>query len=375
MLKNLSQWVAGLVSAIVLSCVMSNTALALPFSQISQVIFFGDSLTDSGFNDLWSFPAPLPVGKAPTFTTYHGYTWAQYVAHDIKGFVLPVYPGPNPADTITNNSIYPVPGFVSGTLKGIDYAAAGSTTNSIGNQETWAPSLVQQVSYYMSTTGGVADPNAVYFIWSGANDILALLGGASVPSELQLLMAANTAATNIASEAALLSSKGAKRIVVIALPNLGQTPLISGIATSLNLPTFPATIKTLTFSFNSMLNTALGSVVAQYGTSIIYVDVYDLLDNVISSVEAGQPYVIAGQSFNFVNYTNPACATVSSSIYCPNGTPSGYVFADVLHPTDMAHRVISLEVETLIQNWNTTAPGMNKGIYVIKAKQDKKDVA
>ena len=80
-------------------------------------------------------------------------------------------------------------------------------------------------------------------------------------------------------------------------------------------------------------------------------DVYDLLDNVIAATKAGKPYVVAGQSFLFVNYTTPACGAVPSAIYCPNGAPNNYVFADTIHPTGMAHRLLSLQVETEIQKW------------------------
>jgi outer membrane lipase/esterase len=351
MLKKLLRPIIHAASAVALCCGLANTAEAISFGQISQLYFFGDSLTDSGYNDLWAFPTPLPVGKAPTFTTFGGYTWAQYLARDIKAFTLPIYPGPAPADKITNNSIYPVPGFVSGTLTGINYAAGGSTTNSTGFNETWAPSLHQQVSKYLATAGGVADPNAVYFLWSGANDILTLIaGGGPTPTQLQLLQAASTAATNIGNEAARLSAAGAKRIVVMSLPNIGLTPLIGLLSGS--SPTLPATMKNLTFTFNSMLNTQLGKVISQYNTKILYISVYDLLDNVILATQAGQSYVVAGQSFKFVNYTSPACAAASSAIYCPSSAPTNYVFADVLHPSDMAHRVLSLYVETQMSNWS-----------------------
>lgn len=358
MLKKISQSVRRvsarvtiLASTLILSCGFATTAQALSYSQISQVYFFGDSLTDSGFNDLWAFPTALPTGKAPTFTTFGGYTWAQYVARDIKGFTLPVYPGPTPPDTITNNSIYPVAGFVSGTLRGVDYAAAGSTTNSIGFNETWAPSLIQQVNFYLSTAR-VADPNAVYFLWSGANNILTLLNSTPFPNQAQLLSAASAAANDIANAARILSQAGAKRIVVLALPNLGNTPLIAQTAIAKNLPTLPAQMQTLTFTFNSMLNSSLGSVIKQYGTKILYINVYNLIDQVIAATIAGQPFSVGGQSFQFVNYTSPACSTVTSAIYCPSTAPTNYVFADVLHPTDMAHRVLSLYVETQIQGWS-----------------------
>lgn len=354
-----SQLLALAISAFMaFSLLLPNTANALAFSQISQVYFFGDSLTDSGFNNLWTTEGhpptvpPLPTGKAPTFTTYGGYTWSQYIARDIKGFTLPIYPGPVPADTITNNAIYPVPGFASGTLRGIDYAAGGSTTNSIGVVETWAPSLHQQVAYFLATSGPTLDPNALYFIWSGANDILALLFAAPpLPTQLQLLTAAQNAAINIANEVALLTSRGARRFVVMSLPNLGTTPLVTGLARTTGISTLPASMQTLAFTFNSMLNTALGRVIGQYHPKILYFDTYTLLDNVILATRAGQPYTVAGQSFRFVNYTSPACSEAPSAIYCYPGAPTNYVFADSLHPSDQSHRVLSLSVETAILNW------------------------
>src|SRR5207249_2081903 len=107
-----------------------------------------------------SFPTLTP-GKAPTFTTSGGYTWSQYIARDIKGVVLPVYPGPSPVDTITNNSCCTVTGFSSGILTGFNYAAGGSTTDSVGVTETWAPSLKTQNQTFLSTPGKVIQPNDV----------------------------------------------------------------------------------------------------------------------------------------------------------------------------------------------------------------------
>jgi outer membrane lipase/esterase len=337
-----------LASTAVLCCSLTNTAQALPFNQISQVYFFGDSLSDSGFNNL--FPG-LPVGKAPTFTTFGGHTWSQYVARDIKGFVFPTYPAGVP-DTITNNTTPLIPGTwpVNPILTGVDYAAGGSTTNSTGVGEVWAPSLHTQIAHFLATSPAQLDPKAVYFIWEGANDLLALFSG-PMPTQVQFIAAANTAATNIAGEVAALSARGAKRIVVMSLPNIGYTPLIAGIAAANNIPTLPATMKTVTFTFNSILNQQLGKVISRYGIKVLYVDVYDLLDNVIIATKAGRPYVVGGESFQFVNFTDPACGNVPSAIFCPSGTPTGYLFADTLHPTDMGHRLLSLQVETDILGW------------------------
>lgn len=364
-----------LAGAVALSCGLMNTAQAIPFSSISEVYFFGDSLTDSGYNDYF----PTPSGKAPTFTTYQGYTWSQYIARDIKGFALPassqypylpLSPPFHPIDTITNNTTPPTTNLcpsnicpVSGLLDGVDYACGGSTTNSIGNGLPWAPSLNAQIQQFLSTHQKL-DPRAVYFIWSGANDLLDVLASSSTSPLFQLLLlnAANTASYNIAQEVALLSAHGAKRVVVMSLPNIGYTPLINDLVTDLLAPpSLPGAMKTATFTFNSMLNQQLGKVVAKYGTKILYVDVYDLLDNVILATKAGRPYVVAGQSFMFTNYTTPVCGYTTppapfvvpayvSAIECTH-TSEGYVFADDLHPTDEAHRLLSLAVEQQIRSW------------------------
>lgn len=348
MLKRLKKLAFALAGTVALCGSMS--AQALNFSQIDNIYFFGDSLTDSGFND--NYPTGY-AGKAPTFTTYGGYIYSQYLARDIKGFVLPIYPGPVPADTITNNQVFFGAGdpLVSGTKAGIDYAAGGSTTNSTGNGIP-APSLLQQINFYLATAPERLDPRNLYFIWSGANDLLVLLNNPTLPTQLQLLTAANTAANNIGTAVSELSARGARRIVVMSLPNIGFTPLIQEAAAARNLPTLPADMKTISFAFNSMLNTQLGRVIKRYGTSVLYVDVYDMLDAVIAATKAGRPYVVAGQSFQFVNYNSPACGLGVSALNCPPGTPQGYIFADTLHPTDMAHRVLSLQIEQLILAWN-----------------------
>ncbi|CEG56165.1 SGNH/GDSL hydrolase family protein [Legionella fallonii] len=343
---------AVMASSVFLCCGITDSVQALPFNQIHQVYFFGDSLSDSGFNNLLPFTPNFPAGKAPTYTTYGGYTWSQYVARDVKGFLLPVgYPVPNPPDTITNNTTplsLPVVAPVSPVLDGVCYAAGGSTTNSTGVGTPYAPSLAAQVSNFLNQV--VIEPNDVIFVWSGANDLLKLLLSPTPPTQFQLLMAANYAATNIANQVALLSDRGARRIVIMSLPNIGYTPLILGAAAS--NPSLPASIKSVTFSFNSMLNQSIGKVIASHPyTKVLYVDVYDLLDNVILAAQQGKPYVVAGKTFNFVNYNTPACGNVISALFCPPGTPAGYIFADTLHPTDEAHRLLSLYVESQIYNW------------------------
>lgn len=329
------------------------SASALQFNAISQVYFFGDSLTDSGFNNFAN--AIVNPSKAPTFTTYGGYTWAQYVARDVKGFTLPtLFPAPIAGpDTITNNTT-PTNGSSGGAvdpvLTGVDFACGGSTTNSTGFGVPWAPSLVQQVTQFLSTQPSTLDPNAVYFIWSGANDVFTTLAQVPAPTELQLLTTVNTAAINIASQVSRLAARGAKRFVVISLPSLGSTPFALQLAQA--DPTIPGVLKNLSFTFDSMLNTQLGRIIQTQHVKVLYIDVYTLLQSVIATTQAGKPYVINGNSFTFVNYDTPACGSApGAALSCPSSAPTNYIFADNVHPSGMAHRIISLYVENKILSW------------------------
>lgn len=351
----------SLVCSTILCCGISANAQALQFTDISQVYFFGDSLTDSGFNNLIPFlpspPYPLfPAGKAPTFTTYGGYTWSQYVAHDIKGYQLPVYDMSNlpiVPDTITNNTTPLIPGLwpVLPDLTGIDYACGGSSTDSFGYPITvfpYAPSLVDQVNHFIATQTLPLDPNAVYFIWSGANDIFTTLSGPN-PNQFALIETANNAAHVIADQVELLGKNGAKRIVVMSLPNLGIAPEFA--AAAVVDPSLPGNLQSLTFTYNSFLNQYLGHVMKTSQVKVLLIDTYDLLDQVILDTQAGRPYRINGEEFYFTNYTDPACGAGVSALYCPEGTPSGYVFADGVHPTDEAHKLLSRYVEVQIGKW------------------------
>ena len=78
-------------------------------------------------------------------------------------------------------------------------------------------------------------------------------------------------------------------------------------------------------------------------------------------MKAGQPYVVGGESFMFTNYSAPVCGYITPpgpyvvpsyvpAIECANGS-DGYIFADDVHPTDQAHRLLSLSVEQQIMNW------------------------
>lgn len=347
-----------LVGMFSLCCTLSNIAQAVPFSEISQMVFFGDSLTDSGFNNTFTLINGIP-DKAPTFTTFDGYTWSQYIAHDILGVPL-LPPGtlfPSLNDKMTNNttpifvdpSRPPAPPVVP--LNWFNYACGGARTAAEpGINFYWAPSVQRQVQNYLSTAPKVLDPKAMYFIWSGANDML--FGISSQLNPIAFMQLIDVTTTQIVQQVEALAARGAKRIVVLSLPNIGVTPFITRLAVKIGDPSLPGNIKNLSYMFDSLLNQKLGAIVKRYKrheVKILYFDTYMALDNLILNAEAGEPTVVSGVPFLFQNVTDPVC-TAPLAILCQQ-TSNNYLFADSVHPTDMAHRALSLEVENKIRQW------------------------
>ena len=348
-----------------LCCAMPNVANAIDLTDISAVYFFGDSLTDSGFNNTFNkpfyFESPNLQFKDPNFTTYGGHTWAQYIANDIihTPFVPPDTLFPTLTDVMTNNSTptynyppLPYPPLLPLT-QGTNFACGGARTNAEpGITITWAPSVTHQVQNYLTNYAPeVLDPKAVYFLWSGANDMLYGFQTYTAPDQApQFIALIDQTTTQIVNLVDQLSQRGAERVVVLSLPNIGVTPLILSQGTVAE-----QNAKNLTFIFNSLLNQKLGAFRKKNRhVKILYFDTYSALDNLIKNAKEGK----TTYGFLFDNVTDPVCTYPPSqvneplAIYCTGEIAPHYLFADLVHPTDQAHRVLSLELEEQILLWN-----------------------
>src|SRR5690348_16898899 len=252
-------------------------ALALSGSaaaaQFDNVVVFGDSLSDAGNLSL-ALGSPQPS----RFTTNPGLVAMEHVA-DFYGITL-------------------APSIAGGT--DFAFGGAGVINNSSAGP---IPTLPQQVQTYLAATGGTADPNALYSIWGGANDVfynVALYqGGAITQAQLQanLQAAAQTELQLIGQ----LGQAGAKRVIVFNLPDIGQTP--SSVAMG---PTAMAQGTGLSIIYNSALNAGL----AQTGVDIIPIDTFGLVHEVIADPAR----------YGFTNVTGTACMG--------NGTPSSLSCGD-----------------------------------------------
>ena len=255
-----------------------------------QVVIFGDSLSDGGT-------------YGSRFTTNPGQTAPEYIATDLG---------------------LPTTTWVAG---GTNFSQGGQKVNSPSlSTPTGAPQrpISTQVAQYLGATGGIANPNALYLIQGGANDIFQNMEMyASDPATLQALT--YQSGIDFATQVATLAQSGAKYIVVQNVPNIGVAPAF------VNTP-YATAATGLSKAYNDVVAGAL----AQMGVSVVAIDDFALISEIAANPSA----------YGFSNATGVACAT-SSSIMCSPATlvtpdaASTYVFADSVHPTTAGQKLLA----------------------------------
>jgi outer membrane lipase/esterase len=287
----------------------------------SNTWFFGDSLTDSGFYEPFLVSSFGPnAALADKFTTNPGLVWSEFVANYYGGDGSPAW-----QLALVNG----VPTLVP--AGGGNYAAGGATiVPGPGYPPTpptqFAPSLTDQVNAYLAANGGAADPDALYAVWGGANDLFFNLGGATTQD--QFLGAATAQAQLVGT----LEAAGARYVMVPTMPDVGVTPF--GLSQG---PAGSAGITQLVQGYNATL---FGSLEAA-GLRVIPLDTYDFLHEIIADPSA----------YGLVNVTMPACGALPS-LGCVPVDPSTaltWAFADGVHPTTGAHQMLAEYAISMIE--------------------------
>ena len=285
--------------------------------QFQGVYVFGDSLSDAGYYRPFLLSIGVPAATAATlgrFTTNPGPVWSEIIAQYYGG-------NPNPSN-VAGGGIF---------AQGGARVAATSTSTPSGSAQR---PVTTQITEHLSATGGSANPNGLYAIWAGGNDLLQA-GAAGVAS-----------ANDVAAQSARLRAAGARYIAVFGLPNLGLTPgAQAGGAAGVALSTQASA------GFNITLFNAL----AATNQRVIPVDVFSMLNEVAANASA----------FGFSNISGTACGPFPpfapagvNSQFCtgatlvPGATSSNYLFADGIHPTSGAHVIVADLFKSLIDGPN-----------------------
>jgi outer membrane lipase/esterase len=333
--------------------IVGAVALALAASsahaqRFSRVVSFGDSLSDAGNVGLASNPAG---GASQSFTTNPDPVMVELLAR---------YFGYANGPSLVGGT-----NFSFGGACARPAAAAPCTNNP--NPVT---RLDAQIGTHLGT--GAADPRALYTVWMGANDLFgAIPVWASNPATASASASAGgiPVATAVIQQVGRLQAAGARNIIVLNLPDLGVTPQFSSGAAAAASPL--ATLGTISY------NTALSQGLSQLGLGIIPINVFGLVNEVRANPGA----------FGFTNVTGTACNIAAlpgnSSLFCNRNAlvapdaANTYLFADGVHPTGAAHRllaevavatinaptIVSMAPETAIAAYDDHGGAINTGLF------------
>jgi len=261
----------------------------------TPIIAFGDSLSDTGN----FFIATSGVVPPPAFyfdgRFSNGPIWLDRLGAALGGSVDPALGGSNFA-----------------------FGSARVATSQ------FAPSLRIQANAFLSgaTVGGV-DPDALYVVFGGSNDIRDAIGSADPIGTV------TTAAAQLVGIIDDLAEVGAVDIVVPTLADVGRTPearqageTVTGLAS------------VLTRIFNQSLASDLAGDNALRDINLIRPDFFGLAESITASPA----------SFGLTNVTDPCLPASPFSV--PSGVtacsnPDQFLFWDLLHPTAAAHALIA----------------------------------
>jgi outer membrane lipase/esterase len=301
MSKKLSAKLGLVAAATILTASFTSTASAA--FNFSQMISFGDSLSDTGNVYLATgchVGAPTCAAGAVDVAPSQSYWNGRFQDG----------PAWNEAMASQLGIAAPTPSLAQGT----NFAFGGARTAVDGS----VPSVQTQVNQYLGATGGVADPNAIFTLFAGGNDIKGVAAGDFGPLE------AFQASAVIPSMVNQLIAAGAKSILVANVPNVGLAPIIALGGSD------PAQATGLTAGFNAGFE-AVGGL-----PEVVLVDTFTTSNLIAADIANGGPV------YGFTN-ANDSCAMHNE--YGVNPDPSGscdsYLFYDLLHPTAAANAVIA----------------------------------
>lgn len=281
----------------------SVNAWATPFTSLYA---FGDSLSDGGDSStaMTSIYKLLgnncdPTHPCPPYVKGH-YSNGSVAVEYLADKILPG--GANPANFFNFS--------VGGATSGIgNFGDGGSATDSGALGLPGISTIVN--SYAKLADPNLADPNALYFIWGGANDLLT--GGSPVD-----------AAANIVANVNTLIGAGATHFFIPNLPDLGLTPFANaaGMADDASL-------------FSTIFNTALASQLTALGMGnsgidLMQFDTYSFFNNLVAGPG----------NYGFANI-HDSCLTFTATGFISCSNPNEYVFWDDFHPTTQAHLVLA----------------------------------
>jgi thermolabile hemolysin len=263
-------------------CCLLNPPPTVLRADFTQIVAFGDSLTDTG--NVFNLFGNLAVGPPYVQGRFsNGPVYVERLAERLA--IVP----PTPS-----------------RLGGNNYAH-GSAETGAGNVNFLVPNLGTQVNTYLASSPTI-NSQQLFVLFGGANDFLGSQSNPTVP------------VNNLSSYIAALSTRGATSFLVPNLPPLGLTPAHRGTVNEMRL-------NDLSVAFNVSLEAELSRLENSLAIKIYRLDTYGLLQAAIANPAL----------YGLTNVTDAAYNAATGNVVA---NPNEYLFWDTLHPTATAHRFL-----------------------------------
>lgn len=327
-----------LASAVLVACGGSSEGDQTPRVSYGKIVSFGDSLSDVGTYAVGTI-AGLGGGKY----TINGETsqiWIERLA-DTLGLAAPCAAQTGMVG-VEAAGIVDVP--VTDAPECFAYAQGGArVTNPIGPGNALlglenngigqlTDPVVNQIQRHLAKGEGFADDDLV-LVLAGGNDVFMNLAAASTVGSDAVVAAMATAGTELAGYVKdQIVANGAKRVVVVNLPDVSLTPFAVG--TEAAAPGTQALIAAMVSAYNGALSSGVAGL-----PEVLYVDAY---------TESQNNYNNPAQ-YALRNVTTPSCdrtKAVYGSLSCTADTLIGtandlFLYADDVHPTPYGYQLLA----------------------------------
>ena len=306
-----------------LALILSSALFSFKAHAFDNIYIFGDSLSDTGNLNLINNQIPARFSNGPVAVDYLA-----------QAYGLEATPS----------------GFLAGLNIGNNYAVGGAkAVDADGDENTPDTNLPTQVNAYLAANNFQADPDALYVVVIGGNDLFAaqqiragVVTAGSISERIAIRQQARQSVTAAVESAAeqigKLIATGAQHIIVGNAPDIGAVPATDKLVDTLLASSGNFAQKArakfmyrassnLSALWNFSIALAVGELESTFGVDIIE---WDLAGFLAMQIEGGA-------DLGFSNVEDACLDKVGTGECDPFSPPTGFVFFDDVHPTTSVH--------------------------------------
>ncbi len=300
------QW--SITSVILLALVIGLPASAHDREGFSQLVVFGDSLSDPGnFFALTGEVSHVPYALIPSapydrggkhFT--NGKTWIEQLAKELNLSAGPAYRAPN---------------------KFSNFAVGGARARATGFVD-----LTTQVSTYLRQGDTRSEGKKLVVIFIGGNDVRDAIESLAVdPTGITSAAILTEAITSLSNNLIALISSGANEFLIANAPDLAQVPAIRYLG-----PQVQGAAHFFSVQFNQGLSASLSALETAFPITVHKLDVFAFFNDVAANPHRFDLEVI-----------DTTCITPGVIVKAVCRKPDDYLFWDGIHPTQRGHEILA----------------------------------